>query len=236
MRVELCILISKNLIWSQKNIFGLTPVNVLLSNNNLNFDKIINELVIPNYLYHLNISIEKLKLSSFDKQLLNMINKKTNVKLDDLNDESANLIAKYEFEYIENDNSNVILLRYDDSDYSLFTPSIFDSIVYSFCMVNFYSNLGMSMINDKIEHKINCNNDCDIDKNIECYDNHTIKVCNNMNQMIKLYEKYSGLVGHKIYWHNKNFYYMPDEMFNGIKYIYELTDKKKYIFFIDCNN
>lgn len=229
------ILISKKLIWSQNNIFGLTPVNVLLSNNNLNFDKIINELVIPNYLYHLNIRIEKLKLSFFDKQLLNTINKKTNIILDDLNDESANMIAKYEFEYIDNDKSDIILLRYDDSDYSLFTPSLFDSVIYSFCMVNFYSNLGMPMINDKIEHKINCNNDCDIDKNMECYDNQIIKICKNINQLIGEHEKYPGLKGHTIYWHNKNFYYMPDEMFNGIKNIYELTERKKYIFFIDVH-
>jgi hypothetical protein len=229
------ILISKKLSWSQKNIFGITPVDILLSNGNLNFDKIINELVIPNYVYHLNLRINKFKLSLFDKQLLNKINKNLDIKMSDLDDETANLIAKYEFEYMDNNDNNIILLRYDDSDYSLFTPSYLDDIIYSYCMINFYSNLGMPIINGKLENKINCVNICDIDKNIECQNNQSITICNRINELINDNDKYMGFSGRKIYWHSKNYYFIPDEMFQGIKYIYELSDRKKYVFFINVH-
>jgi hypothetical protein len=224
------ILIQKKLNWNQQDIFGMTP----LSLNADKFDTIINNILIPNYIYFINYRIKFNKLTHLDKQVIKLVNKTENVTIDDLTDEVANLIAKNIDNKVDNNNNNSILLKFQDSDYSLFTSTFTDTITYSYITLNNYQNLAVPILDfDPEKIVIECNTECPKNKNTDCLDDEAIKMCIKIKGYIKQYSKYQSIFyNNSIFWYDKSVYYIPTNLGDAINNVYN-NNNKKYIFFLN---
>jgi len=236
------ILIKKKLNFSQIDIFGKSPIDILFSSKK-DFNIVVNQLIIPNYIYFMNQRIKSKELLSYDQHIINTLKIKPGqtIKLNDLNEEIANYIAKVQIsgQLIDDKDENVLLLRFNNTDYSLFTASHFDSYIYSYVILRKYNNLGTPYTKVPLEIKFQCNNNCIIEKSNKsdnCMNDYMMGICNDMTKLVKYNTRCPSLyfnIG--LLWHNQYVYHIPENMLLGIKNVYQNTNGKKYIFFINVN-
>ena len=236
------ILIEKKLDFSQIDIFGKSPIDILLLSQK-DFNNVINNLVIPNYLHFMNQRIKTKQLSSYDHHIIKTLNIKrtNNISLKDLNEEIANYIAKTQISgqlLYDKDvkDDNILLMRFNDTEYSLFTATHFSSHIYTYLILKKYNNLGIPYTDVPKEIKLTCIENCDIEKHDNCINNYMLDVCNRIKSSIQTNIKYpSSYFNMGLLWHNRYVYHIPENILDGIKNVYESTNGKKYVFFININ-
>ena len=236
------ILIKKKLNFSQIDIFGKSPIDILFSSQK-NFNIVVNQLIIPNYIYFMNQRIKSKELLSYDHHIIKTLKLKPNqtIGIKDINEEIANYIAKIQIsgQLIDDKDENVLLLRFNNTEYSLFTATHFNSYLYSYLTLKKYNNLGTPYFDVPKEIKFDCTDNCLIEgtkKHDNCINDYMLEICNRIKSNIQSNVKYPTLyfnIG--LLWHNKYVYHIPENILSGIKNVYQNTNGKRYIFFININ-
>ena len=236
------ILIKKKLNFSQIDIFGKSPIDILFSSQK-DFNLVVNQLIIPNYIYFMNQRIKSKELLSYDHHIIKTLKLKPNqtIGIKDINEEIANYIAKIQIsgQLIDDKDENVLLLRFNNTEYSLFTATHFNSYLYSYLTLKKYNNLGTPYFDVPKEIKFDCTDNCLIEgtkKHDNCINDYMLEICNRIKSNIQSNVKYPTLyfnIG--LLWHNKYVYHIPENILSGIKNVYQNTNGKRYIFFININ-
>ena len=232
------ILIKKKLDWNQKDIFNRTPLQIALDNKIHGFNYIINNLLLPNFIYQLNKRITSNKLDSIDRKIIKMFKVNKQIQIIDLTDEIANVIVNgYVNSIIEKNkeiNNNIILLEFEDSDHSLFTPSLIDNIIYTYNIVNRYNNVAIPFIKTNFNDlKLDCNKLFNCEKNKECPNNKDMSLCTRIQQKHDTLIKYPTLYfTNMITWTNHLVYNIPINFIDAILNVYN-NNNDRYIFLIN---
>jgi len=215
------LLIKKKLDWTQKDINNVTPINLSLINKNHNFDFIMSNILIPNYIYHLNKRINRKKLNYNDETVLKLINKKGDVQINinDINDSTAQKIVELinNFEQNNDINNNIILHEFNESDYSLFTAFDYDLSIYTYSIIKNNNVCFIPWLDTSYDKLILSCKNYKCEKNKYCLNDDEINFCNERQIIDNQNKKYSNIyLDNTVIWSSKEIYNIPEELFHGI--------------------
>jgi hypothetical protein len=219
------ILIKKKLDWTQKDINNISPINLSLTNKDHNFEFIMSNILIPNYIYYLNKRISNKKINNNDETILNLI-KNTNtsfkslqININDINDTIAQKIVELINNSENNDEkkNNIILHEFDDSDYSLFTAFDYDLSIYTYCIIKNNNMCFIPWLDTSYEKSILSCKNYKCEKNKYCLNYDEINYCNERQIIDNQYKKYTNIyLDTTTIWSSKEIYNIPEELFHGI--------------------